>query len=153
MRLLTKDIESAFEKHPLYSQEGSGKNSEVLASYRVPGGPGRWIITEAERQPNGDYLLFGLCEISEPEYGFVMLSELESIDLPMRIRTKDGIKEVPHAIRVESDAISPGKRTVKEVYEMYGEAYPFDFNAKTRDSTDRPSRGRIGGLLHGHFRK
>ncbi len=153
MRLLTKEIESTFEKHPLYSQEGSGKDSEVLVSYHVPGGPGRWIITEAEKQPNGDYLLFGLCEISEPEYGYVTLSELESIDLPLRIRTREGIEEIPHMIQVEEDRIRPGKRTVKEVYEMYGDTYPFDFNARTRDSTDKPSKGRIGGLLHGHHRK
>jgi len=153
MKLLTKEIQDAFDGHPIRSQEGKGKNSKVLASFRTNNGPGVWIITEAEKQPDGDYLMFGLCEITEPEYGYVMLSELETVDIPIRYMIQDREEVVPHAIHVEADDIRPGRKTVEEVYEMYGDTYPFTFNVKARDSTDKPSMGRIGGLLHGHHRK
>ena len=47
--------------------------------YFNPIGVGTWLITEAEKQENGDWLLFGYCHIYEWEWGSVMLSELESI--------------------------------------------------------------------------
>ena len=40
-----------------------------------------WVITEGEKQEDGDWLLFGLCEIYCREWGYVMLSELEGISV------------------------------------------------------------------------
>ena len=82
MMLMTKELEKAFEKYPLYSQDGMMEEAEVVAKYFNPCGAGTWLITEGEKQENGDWMFFGYCHIYEWEWGYVMLSELESIKLP-----------------------------------------------------------------------
>lgn len=82
MMLMTKELEKAFENYPLYSQEGKEMNSEVVVKYFNPCGAGTWIITEGEKQEDGDWLFYGYCHLFEWEWGYVMLSELESIQLP-----------------------------------------------------------------------
>ena len=79
MRLITKEIEKRFEQFPLYSQEGKGFEAVIAVKYFNPFGSGTWLITEAEKQEDGDWLLFGYCHIFEWEWGYVMLSELESV--------------------------------------------------------------------------
>ena len=81
MRLLTKEIERKFEKNPLYSQEGKGLDSKVLVKYFNPYGAGTWLITEAEKQGDGDWLLFGCSRIQEWEWGYVLLSELQNLSI------------------------------------------------------------------------
>ena len=58
MKLWTKELEQKAIKFPLYSQDGKGKRAKVLVKYFNPYGTGTWIITEAEKQENGDWLLF-----------------------------------------------------------------------------------------------
>lgn len=82
MKLLTKEIISKFEKYPLYSQEGKGMDAKVLVKYFNPCGSGTWLIIEAEKQPDGDWKLFGYCHIYEWEWSYLMLSELENLRLP-----------------------------------------------------------------------
>lgn len=82
MLLMTKELEKEFEKYPLGSQEGLMEEAKVVVKYFNPCGTGTWLITEGEKQENGDWLLFGYCNIFEWEWGYVMLSELESIRLP-----------------------------------------------------------------------
>lgn len=82
MKLLTKEIEKKFAEHPLYSTEDKGMDAEVLVKYFNPCGCGTWLITEAEKQEDGDYLMFGLCHLYEWEWGYVMLSELQNLKLP-----------------------------------------------------------------------
>ena len=82
MKLITKELEEAFEKHPLYSSEDKAMDAEVVVKYFNPIGRGSWLITEAEKQENGDFLMFGYCHIFEWEWGYVLLSELENIELP-----------------------------------------------------------------------
>lgn len=82
MKLMTKEIEKKLEKNPLYSHDGEGENAKVIVKYFNPCGRGTWLITEGEKQENGDWLLFGYCEIYEWEWGYVTLSELESVKLP-----------------------------------------------------------------------
>lgn len=79
MRLITKELEKRFEQFPLYSQEGKGFEAVIAVKYFSPFGSGTWLITEAEKQEDGDWLLFGYCHIFEWEWGYVMLSELESV--------------------------------------------------------------------------
>ena len=79
MRLITKEIEKRFEQFPLYSQEGKGFEAVIAVKYFNPFGSGTWLITEGEKQEDGDWLLFGYCHIFEWEWGYVMLSELESV--------------------------------------------------------------------------
>lgn len=79
MKLLTKEIEKQLEKHPIGSQEGRMMDARVIVKYFNPYGPGTWLITEGERQEDGDWMLFGYAKIHEKEWGYVMLSELQSI--------------------------------------------------------------------------
>lgn len=79
MKLMTKAIEKKFEKFPLYSQDGMGEEAEVVVKFFNPYGRGTWLITEGEKQENGDWLFFGYCHIYEWEWGDVLLSQLESI--------------------------------------------------------------------------
>ena len=82
MMLMTKELEKKFEKFPIGSQEGKMEDAEVVVKYFNPCGAGTWLITEGEKQENGDWLFFGYCNIFEWEWGYVMLSELESVQLP-----------------------------------------------------------------------
>ena len=82
MELLTKEIIERFKKYPLYSQDGKGEDSVVLVKYFNPCGAGTWLITEAEQQEDGNWLLFGYCHIFEWEWGYVMLSDLQNLKLP-----------------------------------------------------------------------
>ena len=81
MKLLTEEIISQFEAHPIGSQDGKGLHAEVLVKYFNPCGSGTWLITEAEREGD-DWRLYGYCHIFEWEWGYLLLSELESLRLP-----------------------------------------------------------------------
>ena len=82
MMLMTKELEKTLEKYPIGSQDGKGEEAKVIVKYFNPCGAGTWLITEGEKQDNGDWLLFGYCYLFEWEWGYVMLSELESVTLP-----------------------------------------------------------------------
>lgn len=75
-KLLTKSIEKRFASHPLGSQDGRGEYADVLVKFFDPYGSGTWLITEAEKQPDGDWLMFGMCHIYEWEWGYVSFNEL-----------------------------------------------------------------------------
>lgn len=83
MMLITKEIEAEFKKHPFGSQDGMGMDANVLVKYFNPIGSGTWIITEAEKQEDGDWLLYGYCHIFVWEWGYVTLSELQKQRLPL----------------------------------------------------------------------
>lgn len=82
MKLINEEIIKRFKEYPLYSQDGKGEESVVLVKYFNPCGAGTWLVTEAELQENGDWLLFGYCHIQCFEWGYVLLSELENLKLP-----------------------------------------------------------------------
>ena len=106
MKLLTKVIISKFEKHPFHSQDGKGMDAEVLVKYFNPCGAGTWLITEAEEQKDGDWLLFGYIHIHEWEWGYVLLSELLNLRLPF-------------GMAIERDIYSSA-RTVREHLKRFG---------------------------------
>lgn len=81
MKLMTKELEDKFAKYPLYSQEGKAFDATVVVKYFNPYGCGTWLITEGEKQDDGDWLLFGYCHIICWEWGYVLLSELESVGI------------------------------------------------------------------------
>lgn len=81
MKLWTKEIERRAKEFPLYSQEGKGQNAKVLVKFFNPYGRGMWLITEAQKQDDGDWLLFGYCHITEWEWCYLRLSDLESIEI------------------------------------------------------------------------
>lgn len=87
MNLRPNDVIEKFKSHPLGCQENLGDDAEVIVKYFNPYGAGTWLITEAEQQPDGEWLLFGLCHISEWEWGYVMLDDLERL----RFRLAEGV--------------------------------------------------------------
>lgn len=93
MKLMTKELEEKFKKYPFYSQDGKGKDAEIVVKYFNPYGSGTWLITEGEKQDDGDWLFFGYCHIFCWEWGYVSLSELQSVgyierDLYLKDSTK-----------------------------------------------------------------
>ena len=102
MELLTTDIINKFKAYPLYSQEEKGMDSLVLVKYFNPCGVGTWIITEAEEQDDGDWLLFGYCHIYCWEWGYVSLNELKQLRLPF-------------GLTIERDLYIPENATVKDL--------------------------------------
>ena len=82
MKLMTKEIEKKLMEKPLYSTEGEGLNAECIVKYFNPYGLGTWLISEGSKTENGDWELFGLCCITDWEFGSVYLSDLESIEFP-----------------------------------------------------------------------
>ena len=86
MKLMTKELEKEFEKYPLGSQDGLLGQAKVIAKFFNPMGVGTWFITEAEKQEDGDYEMFGYCHLGDDElaeFGYVMLSELQEIKEPL----------------------------------------------------------------------
>lgn len=86
MKLMTKELEKKFERYPLYSQDGMGGKAKVLVKYFNPVGAGTWLITEGNKLENGDYEMFGYCHLGNDDFaelGYVMLSDLENIKLPL----------------------------------------------------------------------
>ena len=79
MKLMNKELEKRFAKFPLYSQDGKGDEAIIVVKYFNPFGGGTWLITEGEKQEDGDWMFFGYCHIFDWEWGYVMLSELEKI--------------------------------------------------------------------------
>ena len=92
MMLMTKELEKKFEKFPLYSQEGLMEEAEVVVKYFNPCGAGTWLITEGNKLENGDWELFGYCHIFEWEWGYVALSELESVKKVVQKHIEDSFK-------------------------------------------------------------
>jgi len=78
MKLMTKAL--AAKLPALYSQEHV-EDPLVVLHYFNPSGTGDWHIVEGEAR-DGDYLFFGLCDLGEPELGYVVLSELEAVRGP-----------------------------------------------------------------------
>ena len=79
MKLMTKEVEKKFEQYPLGSQDGKGEDAEIIVKFFNPFGVGTWLITEGEKQEDGNWLLFGYCHIFEWEWGYVALNELQDI--------------------------------------------------------------------------
>lgn len=77
-KLMTKEVETLLGKYGIYSQEKKPfAEKKVLVKFFNPYGVGTWIITEGEKQENGDWLLHGFCELGNGyEEGDVMYSEI-----------------------------------------------------------------------------
>ena len=78
MELINEELKKVFKNYPLYSQDGKGQKATVIVKYFFPLSDATWIITEAEECPNGDWRLFGYICITDWEWGYVTLSELQN---------------------------------------------------------------------------
>jgi hypothetical protein len=84
MQLLTEKIKKALP--PLYSSEDIPcEDKEVIVKFFNPLGSQTWEIVEGSEQLDGDWILFGFCDLGMgmPEWGYVTLRQLEEIKLPM----------------------------------------------------------------------
>lgn len=106
---MTPEIEQKLKDYPLYSQDGKGDEAQVVVKYFNPVGAGTWYVLEGEKQENGDYLFFGFVELLEAEYGYFSLSELESIQIPLRMNG-----EIIDTVGIERDLYSE-LRTIGEM--------------------------------------
>lgn len=75
MKLLTKEIIAKLPKF-----RSAGKDPLVVVKFFYPAGAATWYITEGEKEEDGDWMLYGLCDLygNGGELGYVMLSELEN---------------------------------------------------------------------------
>jgi len=80
MKLLTKDIEKKLIKRSTQPHNRTNDDRAIVKFFN-PTGIGTWIIFEGEKQENGDWLLFGMCDLGHPEWGYVSLNDLQSIKL------------------------------------------------------------------------
>ena len=86
MKLLTEELRRKLP--PLYSQDGKGGKAVAYLKYFTPDSGFTWWITEgsAIRDENGrevDFQFFALVQGQFREFGYVNLSELESVNGPM----------------------------------------------------------------------
>ncbi|MBP5394971.1 MAG: DUF2958 domain-containing protein [Candidatus Methanomethylophilaceae archaeon] len=109
---MTAQIEKAFKKYPLYSQDGKGGDAKIVVKY-FGGSAATWLITEGEPRPDGDWMFFGFCTLGIPddfapgkllwEWGYVTLKQLQEVRFP------------PFGLGVERDIlVEPGKYKVKD---------------------------------------
>jgi Protein of unknown function (DUF2958) len=75
MKLLTDELRAKLPA--LYSQEGES-DPIVYAKFFLPGTGWTWYATEGSPR-EGDYLFFGFVVGLESEFGYFLLSELESV--------------------------------------------------------------------------
>lgn len=86
MQLITDELKETFKQDfPLYSQDGKGKSAKVVAKYFMPAGRGTWYALEGQEQEGGDFLFFGYISIFDGEFGYWTLSQLEEIEIPVKI--------------------------------------------------------------------
>jgi len=85
MKLLTKAIEKALVSAAERNEAGKmmdpidANAMKVIVKFFMPEGAATWYILEGAKQPDGDWRLFGFCNLGDPdmaELGYVMLSEL-----------------------------------------------------------------------------
>jgi hypothetical protein len=75
MKLLTDELRSRLPR--LYSQEAEA-DPMIYAKFFLPGTGWTWYVTEGQEQ-EGDFLFFGFVVGLESEFGYFLLSELESV--------------------------------------------------------------------------
>jgi hypothetical protein len=92
MILLTEQIKKALPA--LYSTENTpcGDDKEIIVRFFNPLGNQSWEICEGDEE-DGDWRLFGKCDLGfgSPEWGYVMLSELESVDVGLGLTVERDI--------------------------------------------------------------
>ena len=82
MQLLTDQIKKILP--PLYRTEDIPlEDKQIIVRFFNPVGSQSWEIFEGDETEDGDWRLFGNCDLGfgSPELGYVMLSELESLSV------------------------------------------------------------------------
>ena len=87
MKLLTDELRARLPA--LYSQEAEAE-PVVYAKFFLPGTGWTWYVTEGSQQDD-DYLFFGFVVGLEREFGYFLLSELESVRTPFGLAVERDI--------------------------------------------------------------
>lgn len=81
MQLLTEELRASLP--PLYAQDGNN-NPQVHAKFFTPDSNWTWFVTEGESDED-DFRFFGYVIGHEQEWGYFLLSELESARGPLNL--------------------------------------------------------------------
>lgn len=81
MQLLTEELRASLP--PLYAQDGN-KDPFVHAKFFTPDSNWTWFVTEGSAEED-DFRFFGYVIGHEEEWGYFVLSELESARGPLRL--------------------------------------------------------------------
>src|SRR6266568_739062 len=84
MQLLTHELRARLP--PLYSQEAEAEPM-IYAKFFLPGTRWTWYVMEGQEQ-EGDFLFFGFVVGLESEFGYFVLSELESAHSPLGLEVE-----------------------------------------------------------------
>lgn len=132
MKLMTKELEKVFEKYPIGSQDGLGGKAKVIAKFFNPTGPGTWFITEGNKLDNGDYEMFGYCHLGYDdmaELGYVMLSQLEELELPFGLTVERDLylpKDCDLIKAIKQTGITPPNYMLEEYEENKDINYEYE---------------------------
>jgi len=78
-KMITKEIEQALLKHPLYSTDGTPlKDRTVIVKFFNVYNGWTWFVFEGNKLENGDWEFYGMVHGFEKEPGYFTLSELMS---------------------------------------------------------------------------
>lgn len=69
-------LSSVFAGKKIGSQREKDMDAVIAAVYRHPSDGSVWLFTEADKQENGDWLMYGYCRILIWEWGYVLRSQL-----------------------------------------------------------------------------
>ena len=99
MKLLTKAILDKMPK--LYeTEEIETCEKDIIVKFFTPWSNWTWYIVEGEER-DGDFLMFGLVDGNEKEWGYVSMNELKSIN-------------GPYGLKIERDMYF-GKQKIKDI--------------------------------------
>lgn len=121
MKLLTQELEEKFKQYPLGSQDGKMGNAELIAKFFNPTGAGTWYITEGSKLENGDYEMFGYCHLGDDEFaefGTILLSELEDIELPLGLSIEQDLY-IPKRTDLMTAMVRDGMRVPDFIKDNY----------------------------------
>lgn len=78
-KLITPQLAETLIQYPLYSQERKKKDAICLAVFFI--GKIRWYVLEGQPSED-DFILFSIVlGLTAPEYGYVSVNEMESIEM------------------------------------------------------------------------
>jgi len=82
-----------------YEQSGGADTDPwPVVKFFCPWGAATWLISEAECMEDGDYMLFGLCDLGHgsPELGHVALSNLQGLRGPWGLTIERDLHFTPN---------------------------------------------------------
>ena len=78
MNLFPNELEEMMKEFPLYSRDGKREKAKVLVKFFNASGSGTWIALEGDKEGE-DIEFFGYCCITDWEYGYFTLKELQGL--------------------------------------------------------------------------